>query len=480
MPRSPGCFRSRCSIGCARSGCRRRRSSSRPSTTAPATSGRPTSLYGADDYVEQHHIPDLLLAKLATLLGLPMPDGEKVDGGGAARRRDHPRGGEARLSIRYRDRDEGLLRARRLARLIVADIALYNRALGSARAGRRRSSGAAAQDLEEGRLLFDLRVPRELRDGEDFMGDALHEFYEGRRRGGRGGRRWRSRVRHFGSASGSPAMNIVETLGSPDEEVRRAAVASLAGGDAELALLMYALGDESWRVRKEAALRASTWANQERAAACSSRRWRSATTWAGVMPRWRRWRASAGRARATLAALGTSRPIIASSSSTRSGSSPIGAPPRARRGAGRSRSQRALRGCRVARADRWRRGGGALSTGLDERDLLVSLACLEALNLLGSKLPLARLIPLLSTTVLRPDALEAIGNSRDPEAARRCVHGWPTNRAPCAKRRPWPSIVSISSSKKPPIGHCAPPLGIAPTPRKAARWRRPAGGWRGL
>lgn len=141
---------------------------------------RPTSLYGADDFVEQHHIPDLLLAKLATLLGLPAPDGEKVD---AAVLRDTEIirvAGEARLSIRYRNRDEGLLRAKRLARLIVADIALYNRALGSKESADEELKAGLREDLEEGRLLFDLRVPRELRDGIDFMGDALLEFYEGR------------------------------------------------------------------------------------------------------------------------------------------------------------------------------------------------------------------------------------------------------------------------------------------------------------
>ena len=31
----------------------------------------PHSLYGADDYVEQHHIPDMLPVKLARLIGLP-------------------------------------------------------------------------------------------------------------------------------------------------------------------------------------------------------------------------------------------------------------------------------------------------------------------------------------------------------------------------------------------------------------------------
>ncbi len=32
---------------------------------------RPTSLYGADDYVEQHHIPDALVGKLERLIGAP-------------------------------------------------------------------------------------------------------------------------------------------------------------------------------------------------------------------------------------------------------------------------------------------------------------------------------------------------------------------------------------------------------------------------
>ena len=44
--------------------------------TKTAYKRRPSSLYGADDYVEQHHIPDKLPAKLGGLLGVsvtPLP-----------------------------------------------------------------------------------------------------------------------------------------------------------------------------------------------------------------------------------------------------------------------------------------------------------------------------------------------------------------------------------------------------------------------
>jgi hypothetical protein len=36
-------------------------------------------------------------------------------------------------------------------------------------------------DLEEGRLLFDLRVPVDVRRGRDFIGEALEEIRQKRR-----------------------------------------------------------------------------------------------------------------------------------------------------------------------------------------------------------------------------------------------------------------------------------------------------------
>ena len=59
---------------------------------------RPTSLYGADDYVEQHHIPDALLVKLERLIG-PAPRagraaaGARADARGCARSATRARSG---------------------------------------------------------------------------------------------------------------------------------------------------------------------------------------------------------------------------------------------------------------------------------------------------------------------------------------------------------------------------------------------------
>ena len=77
---------------------------------------RPTSLYGADDYVEQHHIPDLLPKKLD---GIKNP---KIS-------EDTPAMREQRSDIEEAEVRNDLLGEERiqvLARNIVADIALYH------------------------------------------------------------------------------------------------------------------------------------------------------------------------------------------------------------------------------------------------------------------------------------------------------------------------------------------------------------------
>src|SRR5262249_5927700 len=119
---------------------------------------RPTSLYGADDYVEQHHIPDALLAKLERLIGpapravlLPPPHAETPE---MQRIRDAGEGRLRPLSAQREPTERMIERAERLARLIVADIALYNGdALDAAdHDGRTDELEARLRvDLEEGR-----------------------------------------------------------------------------------------------------------------------------------------------------------------------------------------------------------------------------------------------------------------------------------------------------------------------------------------
>jgi DNA-binding response OmpR family regulator len=135
---------------------------------------RPTSLYGADDYVEQHHIADSLVGKLQALLhGGAAPHPQHVD---TAEGDEVRRAGVGRVDAPIPISADAVTRAQRLARLIVSDIALYN---GDAVAAAQRAGGLEVlearlrADLEEGRLLFDLRVPGAVRAGRDFITEAL-------------------------------------------------------------------------------------------------------------------------------------------------------------------------------------------------------------------------------------------------------------------------------------------------------------------
>jgi CheY-like chemotaxis protein len=147
---------------------------------------RPTSLYGADDYIEQHHIPDSLVAKLSRLVGAPpvhtpapVAHGDTEEGR-AIREASLQASGDLPVRPAYT-----VERAERLARLIVTDIALYNgdaldRAVSDGNTD--ELDARLRMDIEEGRLLFDMRVPEMIRRQRDFVGAALAELISERRR----------------------------------------------------------------------------------------------------------------------------------------------------------------------------------------------------------------------------------------------------------------------------------------------------------
>jgi CheY-like chemotaxis protein len=146
---------------------------------------RPTNLYGAYDYVEQHHIVDQLHDLIERAVAdatasvhenmHPRPMGEVAQREASAIKR----AGEERMSFTYTDPAEGDERARRLAELIVADIVLYCgddvEAWLAAGAGDDLPDGLA-RDLAEGRRLFDLRVPAEIANRHDYLTEALRDF----------------------------------------------------------------------------------------------------------------------------------------------------------------------------------------------------------------------------------------------------------------------------------------------------------------
>jgi DNA-binding response OmpR family regulator len=140
---------------------------------------RPTSLHGADDYVEQHHVPDQLGAKLMKLLR---------GGGGEASEpsemvaRDIRRAGEARMSFRYATRDEAIERARKLAEVVVADLLLYGDGTIDEAHSRQELEVGLGGDLQAARDFLSLRVPAEIFALEDFVGAALAAVVAARRR----------------------------------------------------------------------------------------------------------------------------------------------------------------------------------------------------------------------------------------------------------------------------------------------------------
>jgi CheY-like chemotaxis protein len=135
---------------------------------------RPNSLYGADDYIEQHHIPDALVAKIGRLL--PYAASPQVSSSDPQEAVTIRQAAEGRLIATAPSREEAILHARRLAALIVADIALYN---GDAFTRGLKCDELLARlhtDLDEGRRLLAQRVSAEIYQDRDFIREAVEDL----------------------------------------------------------------------------------------------------------------------------------------------------------------------------------------------------------------------------------------------------------------------------------------------------------------
>lgn len=177
----------------------------------------PISLYGADDYIEKHHIPDSLVAMIYRLASGAVPQVDRPSASELAAQE------ESRTEIRQCEVDETVsvpeaaapvapvlpvaelapapveiserpdspaaapaavggelpedqVKARRLARIIVSDIVLYNQA--KVEQGVREGSfyQLLADDIREGELLYRQRVSQQVRDITSFLEDAFEEL----------------------------------------------------------------------------------------------------------------------------------------------------------------------------------------------------------------------------------------------------------------------------------------------------------------
>lgn len=154
---------------------------------------RPNTLYGADDYIEKHHIPLDLITKINKLLEKKQPET-----GGSVVAEEFPTQPESAEAIdELKDRLQraeesesaldpteraALAKAQRLARIIASDISLYD----EAKVAKGIRSGTFfelfAAEIAEGRQHFLARIPESLPQREAILDDAFKELIEHFRR----------------------------------------------------------------------------------------------------------------------------------------------------------------------------------------------------------------------------------------------------------------------------------------------------------
>jgi len=156
----------------------------------------PQTLYGADDYIEQHHIPDALAAMIYRLAteAKPLEPGqnelppvEKVVATAPDRLTPAEAASQelARKELRdhhLHESDDGALEAaevaRQLARSIVSDISLYREAELEQGLRTGNMEQFLGNEIRDGRSIYESRLPSAARSGIDYYEQALNEFVE--------------------------------------------------------------------------------------------------------------------------------------------------------------------------------------------------------------------------------------------------------------------------------------------------------------
>lgn len=139
----------------------------------------PDSLYGADDYIEKHHIHDRLLDKIWEMVPSKGSSVESL----APHSSVVPPETEEDISNSAEEdfkevEGEDHLKAARLARIIISDIALYNEALVIEGVKNNNLSDILKDEIEEGRKLFMQRVSKDIWDKKDYLQESLDELIE--------------------------------------------------------------------------------------------------------------------------------------------------------------------------------------------------------------------------------------------------------------------------------------------------------------
>lgn len=183
----------------------------------------PNSLYGADGYIEEHHIEDILMEKIQALQGIQEKREEVTEGhkepvpGKSQPFPEKPQPfaemppkietraplAEPHAAIPSRpeikpavkptvkpetkkaiktEADDAVEKAKRLARTIIADIYLYSSTKMEEAIKKNSFYAEFASDIKEGTKLYNGRVSQEVKNKGDFFHEAIENFIENKKK----------------------------------------------------------------------------------------------------------------------------------------------------------------------------------------------------------------------------------------------------------------------------------------------------------
>jgi predicted Zn finger-like uncharacterized protein len=148
----------------------------------------PESLYGADDYIEEHLIGEVLVDSVNALRGkqegkkeevTELPREEETAPKAEPKTGSEPQRTGEKIESAV---DEKIERAKRLARTIVSDIYLYNTAKADESVRRDNFSTVFASEIKEGLKLYESRIGQDIRSRGDFFHEAIRDFVENKKK----------------------------------------------------------------------------------------------------------------------------------------------------------------------------------------------------------------------------------------------------------------------------------------------------------
>ena len=137
----------------------------------------PSSLNGADDYIDAHQIQDMLLDKVVRLLFAATPAAAAPKPAAKSPTVVKPPQSKAKPAAPPPDSPDHL-RAQRLARIIVNDLALYNQEAIEKGLKDGNVMKLLEKDLKEAREFYVKRVSEEIRSTTNYLEDKLQALFK--------------------------------------------------------------------------------------------------------------------------------------------------------------------------------------------------------------------------------------------------------------------------------------------------------------